>query len=285
MIDPGNGIHPNIPFDDYLSIRRLNNTDLRYMGQSPAHFLHNQTEKRKDTKALRRGRAVSLALFEPEMYRTSYAVFEDRKAGKEWDRFKAAMGPDVEILKPDESDEIKAIVAAVRSSEMARPYVTGGKGEVSICWTHKQADLPNNPGFSIDCKGRLDFVPNWCALSDVKTTRNADPEAFSKQAFQLGYHVAASWYVDAWKNLTGEERPFFLVAVEATPPHVVQVFKVTDEELAKGRATYLARLDRLALCRKESRYPGYAEAVMDLPIPPWEQEQDDVEGEISEEAA
>lgn len=282
MKDPGNGIHPTIPFEDYLQIRRMNNSDLRVIGVSPAHFDFNVTSKRPDTEALQRGRATSLALFEPEMFRSSFAVYEDRQAGKEWERFKEAMGPKVEILKPKVYDLVKALAAAVRTSEMARPYVSGGMGEVSICWTHTTPAIAGLEGYSIDCKGRLDFVPkSVCALSDVKTTRNAEPEAFSRQSFQLGYHVAAAWYQDAWKNLTGELRPFFLVAVEASPPHVVQVYRVPDEALELGRATYRERLDRLNHCRKESRWPGYAEAPMELPIPRWAL-PDDGESDLSQ---
>lgn len=283
MIDPGNGIHQNIPFEKYLQINRLNNSDLTHIGVSPAHYDHNQTEKRKDTKALRRGRAVSLAIFEPEKFRSSFAVYEDRKAGKEWDKFKAAMGPDVEILKPDEHADVKAIAAAVKASAMAAPYITGGQGEVSICWNQKTPAIAGIEGYDILCKGRLDFVPaNVFALADVKTCRSAEPEAFGRQAFQLGYHVAGAWYQNAWKILTGELRPFFLIAVEATAPWVVQVFRMPDVLLELGRRTYSERLDRLVHCRKESRWPGYAESVMELPCPRWALPDDD---EIVEEAA
>lgn len=276
MIDPGNGIHPNIPFSEYLKIPRLNNSDLRFMGVSPAHFLHNQTEKRKDTAALQRGRGVSLALFEPELFRSSYAVYEDRRAGKEWERFKEAMGPNVEILKPDQYELMKTIATAVRTSEMAKPFVTGGQGEVTICWTHTTPAVQGVGGYSLQCKGRLDFVPrNVFALSDVKSTRSAEPEAFSRQAFQLGYHVAGAWYQDAWFNLTGERRPFYLVAVEATPPHVVQVYELDEQALALGREVYRTRLDRLVICRSESQWPGYASAPMTLPIPKYLQDNDE----------
>lgn len=282
MKDPGNGIHPAISFPDYLSIQRLNNTDLKYIGISPAHYEHNQTEKRKDTEALRRGRAVSLAIFEPERFRTSFTVYEDRKAGKEWEKFKAAQAPGVEILKEKEYSLAKALAKAVLSSEMARPYVTGGKGEVSICWTHQTPTIGGVEGYEVQCKGRLDFVPaNVFALSDVKTTRSAEPEAFGRQVINLGYHVAGAWYVDAWKKLTGEKRPFYFVAVEATAPHVVQVYRLTDRQEEIGREIYRQRLDRLDLCRKESRWPGYAEAVMDLPIPKWADPDDD-ESDLSE---
>lgn len=281
MIDPGAGIHPDISFEDYLQIRRLNNSDLKHMGASPAHYEHNQTERRKDTQALQRGRATSLAIFEPEKFRSTFAVYEDRRAGKEWEKFKAAQLPGVEILKLETYEQVKAIAKAVRSSEMARPYVSGGRGEVTMCWSQVSPDVGGMPGYRVECKGRLDFLPSGVfALSDVKTTRNAAPDAFGRQAFALDYCVQAAWYVDAYRLLTGEERPFFLVAVEAASPHVVQVYRLTDEQIGFGREVYRARLDRLSLCRRESRWPGYSDDVMDLTLPRWAvpQDEEDVTG-------
>ena len=72
---------------------------------------------------------------------------------------------------------------------------------------------------------------------------------------------------------TGEALPFRLIAVEAAPPHVVQVYRVPEHLLDEGRREYLRWLERLAQCGAERSFTGFSEDELDLQIPKWAEVQ------------
>ncbi len=241
----------------YDQIQRVNWSSLKHMGKSPAHYRQNLLTPRKDTDALKFGRVVHLAVYEPEKFAYSVAVWGGgRRAGKEWDKF-CEHNDGRELLTEEEMRCVTAISNAVRAA--AGPYVSSGSGEVTVLWQPE----------GVDAKARLDFVSNAGPIVDLKTARDASPGAFAKQFFNLGYDGQSAWYVDAWKAATGEKRPYVIVAIEKADPFVVQVYRVPESALELGREKYRANLEMLAHCRRESKWPGYAEGEVELEIPRW----------------
>lgn len=271
-----NGIHPRFPRSDYDKVDRLNFSALKLLNKSPAHFEHAQTSRQHvDSDAMLRGRATHMACFEPERFRAECVVFEGKvRRGKEWEAF-VERNPDAEILTEAIHSDAIAMSKAVLACAMAQPFISGGQGEVTLAWTHTTPAVAAIPGYSFECKGRLDFIPLKSALVDLKSTRDASPQAFGRQCAQLGYVTQAAWYHDAYRAITGEARAYYLVAVESTAPFVVQVYLVPPELLELGRQQYRALLDRLNVCRQESRWPGYADSPMALELPRWAMPDDD----------
>lgn len=263
---------------DYDSIDRLNWTRLKLMGRSPAHYKHALTHPRPDTDAMKRGRAVHAAVFEPLQFARRYVCWTGgRRYGKTWDNF-CADNADKEILTADEWESCERIQEAVRGNEQAAPYLSGGKGEQTITWTTETPETPGFPAQRFECKGRLDFV-TAAALVDLKTCKDASPAGFGRDCFKYDYHSGAAWYRDGYAAATGKERPFVFVAVEAAAPHVVQVYLVPDSYLELGRERYRGLLNRLDWCQRENSWPGYAEAEQELELPRWAlpfDEEDDI---------
>lgn len=255
--------------DEYDRIDRVNFSKLKHMGKSPAHYEHALTAKCEDTDAMKRGRAVHLAAFEPERFRAECVVWDmGTRRGSDWEEFKLR-NKGREILTEGMNEVALAISKAARSSAMAAPYLSGGKGEQTVQWTHVEPEVLAVEGFSVDCKGRLDFISKAGALVDLKTCADASPEAFGRQVANLEYHVQAAWYVDGYKAATGVELPYVIVAVEAKAPFIVQVYRVPVDLLQLGRERYRGLLRRLHQCRQESSWPGYSDGVLDLCLPKW----------------
>lgn len=248
----------NLTRAEYDATDAINWSTLNPYGRSPAHGLH-ASRFDPDKAPWRRGRASSMALFEPARFASEVVVFDGRRdpRSKEWQAFQAEHAGK-EILKPDEHAEVIAIAHAVRTHKDAGPMLTNGRGEVTVLW---------------DCEGHkaksmLDWLQNdggW--LVDVKTTRNASPESFGWSVKDFGYLGQAAFYVDAAFQVTGVRRRFAFIAVESTPPHVCQVYRVAEDQLDKGRELYRRLLATWAKCRAEGNYPGYADGPLDLVLP------------------
>lgn len=260
-----------IPRAEYDALPdRVNFSVLKHMGKSPAHYLHALLNKDEDTDAKLRGRAVHMNVFEPERFRSTFVLWEDRRAGKDWEKFERKHREEGrEVLTTGMHEAAVAIAGAVRSHPMLSKYLTGGRGEQTLLWTHDFPAIGALEGYSVRCKGRLDFISHAGPIVDLKTTDDASPEAFWWSARRYKYFAQGAWYRDGLRLALGESapRPYVIAAVEAKPPYVCQVYRVSETDLEEGREQYRAWLDRLNVCRRDSSYPGYADGELEL-MPP-----------------
>lgn len=266
---------PRITREAYDLLPGVNWSSLKHMGKSPAHYLHAiQNKSTDDTDARQRGRVVHMAVFEPERFAADVVVWPEKRVGKAYEAF-LERHEGREVVTPRMMEAAETIATAARSNPMAAKYLAGGMAEHTIRWTYRAPEFPHLPAWAIDCKGRLDFVSEQGAIVDLKSTRDASPLGFGREVMRYEAHAQAAFYVDGYEAMTGVRLPFLFVAVEAAAPQVVQVYRVTDEQLALGRERYEALLAHLQVCRSESRWPGYAEAEMELSLPHWATHDDD----------
>lgn len=260
-------IIPNLPREDYDRIDAVNWSRLKAMLRSPAHYRHGLLAKHVDTDAKKRGRAVHLAILEPDRFQAECVVWtEGPRKGKAWAKFSAA-NADREILTEKEHDLCLQLSAAVRGSADAMRYLTGGHAEATMRWALESPAREALDGWRFDCKGRVDYVA--AAIADVKSTKDASPAGFGREVWRYQYHCQAAFYADGHEAATGVRLPFVLIAVETEPPHVVQVYRISDEILDLGREAYRACLDRLAFCKREGDWSGYATGEELLALPRW----------------
>lgn len=256
------GAHPVIARDHYDRIDRTNFSTLKHIGRSPAHYHHRRTKPPQDTDAMKVGRVSHVATFEPERFLNSIAVWDGgTRRGKDWEAFKAR-NEGRELLTENEHTKCLSIQNAVRNSKLASRYVQKGRGEMTMLWT---TELRGN---KIPCKGRIDF-DSQSAIVDLKTTKDASPDAFGRQCYDLHYATQAAWYVDGYFLATGIRKPYVVVAVENVEPFVVQPYTVPEDLLDIGRTEYLGWLDKLIFCREQNWWPGYADSELELTLPRW----------------
>lgn len=263
--------------EEYEQIPGVNWSTLKHFTQSPAHYLHSITARTADdSDAKQRGRVLHMAVFEPERFVRDVVVYHERRVGKDFDAF-CAKHEGKEIITPRMDDHVRALSAAARASPMAGRYLAGGVAE-SVCkWTYRSPEIQHIESFSVGCKGRLDFIADCGAIVDLKSTRDGSPTGFAREVLRYEYHAQAAFYVDGYAAMTGRHLPFVFVAVETKAPHVVQVYRVSDEDLDLGRERYALMLAHLNVCRSESKWPGYAETEMELALPRWHRGSDDEE--------
>ncbi len=249
---------------------RVNFSKLKWLAKSPASYQNALlSPEDHDRDVLIRGRASHLAIFEPHEFEKRVVTYSERRASKKWDEFQVEHAGK-EILTPVMAASVMGTARSVRESEMARPFLVSGQSEVTVLWSHLEPEVGGIPGFDVECKARIDFL-GPSTIVDVKTVRDASPDAFGRQIFGLEGLAQAAMYVDGLKAATAQARSYAWIAVEASRPYIVQVYLATEDHLALGRERYQNWLRLLDVCRTDNAWPGYARTPMDLQLPRWAQ--------------
>ena len=249
------GAYADVPIDTYHSGRlcvgrSVSTTSLKRALRSPAHFWarsawnpNREPEERSD--ALDEGAAAHCQALEPEKFAAGFVVSSyDDFRGKEarlWRESMRASGKTV--LTEDQHVRIGRMADRLRRHRDALSLFRDGLAELTFAAQDEQTGLW--------MLTRPDFLPASAGRGpvDYKTTRNAEPEAWSRQAFDLGYHVQAALALDVIKAVTGEERStFWMVVQEKDTPFAVSVVRWEPEQISVGQMMVRNALNRLADC-------------------------------------
>ena len=281
LADPacGYGLHGNLPFEEYLSLRCASKHGLDLVSRSHAHFRASIENPVQPTAAMRFGTLAHEALLEPHLF-AQWAiepqVDKRTKAGKaEYADWLQAHQDAHRRVSRQDHETCLALQAATLAHPAAARLLQheGGLAEMSAIWR------PAN--YNIPCKARADLViqeVGWAErgiVADVKTTSDARPEAFAKSVANYRYYVQAAFYVDALSALTGREYDFVIIAVEKSAPYGVGVYYLDDEDVQRGRREYLRDLKKFQWCVSNDLWPGYANVASSLPLPKWARSQHD----------
>lgn len=240
---------------DYERIDAVNWSTLKHMLRSPQHYRYSLLQKQEDTDAMRLGRAVHLATFEPSKWKSQVAIWDGgRRYGKEWDAFQRDHRG-LEILKSEQADLALAIGESARAA--AGTLIGNGIAEATMEWV--------NPLNGVRCKGRVDFVSEEHGLVDLKSCRSAAPADFSSASARMLYHAAMGWYSDGLEQIQQRRRQAIILAVETTKPHVTAVYELGEDVLQAGTETYQPLLDMVKSCRDSDCWPGYSRQALTLP--------------------
>ena len=168
------GLFPGLTYEEYCAIPAVRHSFLVDMEQqSPmhAHYIA-ATGGQEDTHALMLGRALHLALLEPEKFDSEILATPEidrrTKAGKiAWINFKRQAEGRI-TLEPGEMTRVREMARAVLGHEAARDLFSHkGVNEMTLVWTDRVSQ--------VRCKARVD---RWTAvkkqpiLVDVKTCRD-----------------------------------------------------------------------------------------------------------------
>lgn len=274
---PHLGLHRDVPEVVYESWPAARSSVLKRFERSAAHAREAMLHPSEPTPALELGQAVHRAILEPDRFATEYVAAPkvDRRttAGKaEWSAFQAEY-KDHAIL----SAEDFALAGALRDAAWSHPLVAEilrapGMNEVSACW------IDGETGEA--CKARIDGLRRWLGRSlivDVKTTKDASPSGFGREAIRYGYDAQMAHYRMGLANLAPMERGCAIVALEKDPPHCAVVYVLPEEVIALGERKVRRWLARYAEARRTDTWPGYATELQTLELPAWAWKEDEDE--------
>ena len=251
---------------DYHAKSAISKSGLDLIHRAPALFKHRRENPIEPTAAMRMGTLVHTAVLEPHLMsdwlverkfdrrtsaaKTEYEAFLIASAGRE-------------IVTKEELDKLHAISEAVHSHESAGEALAMlAEVETSIFW--------NDPDTGVECRCRPDGILSNGTIIDVKTTRGASHEDFTKSIAQYRYHVQAAYYSDGYTAAYGKPpTAFMFIAVEIEPPHLVACYVASAAMIARGRADYQTDLRTYAWCLERDEWPGLAPRPVFIDLPRW----------------
>lgn len=253
-------------FAEYAVKSGINQSRLKALARSPLHFI---SQDRQETRALLIGKAIDCAIFERDTFGHQYVrapKFDRRtKDGKaQAEEFEREHAGKV-LLSEDDWRTVTGAVESLINHPVAARALASGESQVSAYWT--------DPLTGVACKMRADV---WGAgvIVDLKSSRDASLEAFSRSAHAFGYHLQAGFYSMGYAAVEFREPESFLfVVVETEPPYAVAVYEADQAFRDAGRKEVQRLLIKYAECEREQRWPGYPETVQVLSLPRWAEKQ------------
>jgi hypothetical protein len=216
-------------------------SNLKYMSESPAHFLVSLGE-REDTAAMRLGRLVHALLLGGE-----YAVYDGVRRGVNWITFKYEHRKIETIVNPTELAQGKRIADAVRRDSSAMEWLEG-EHEVPVEWKFLDRE----------CSSRIDILGKD-RIVDLKTTQCSRPETFIRSAMGYYYHAQVAFYRLAALEIPKLVPGAGLIAVETNAPYNVVCYDMPSHMIAEGERLCTEWMRRLLACEKANHWPGYAD--------------------------
>lgn len=261
------GIYPDIPAEAY-HLRELgvvSKSALDIVDRAPAKYLDwVKGRDRVETGALRLGKAIHMAILEPELFARTYVIEPDFGPTRKTDDVSSEKAKEnklrkqawhaehkgTTILDSAEGRHTLGMVRSVAADEDARALLEAGLSELTSIW--------DDEGTGLRCKARLDhYRPDLETIVDVKSTTDARSESWKWQAGDLAYYRQDPFYRDAMGIHGVCVRAFVFILVEKTPPYLVNVVQLDAEDVAIGREENRDLIQLLADCLVTNTWPGY----------------------------
>lgn len=227
------GINRDFTNNEYhADLNWLSSSKLKLLNDDLAGF-HDQVilGNHKVLKAphLDLGSYVHTLALEPHMEHLEYAMFTGwRKAGKDWEAFKADPAhAGKTILSVPQVEQGRLLATALKARPEILALIAGGESELSICSTI--LDVP--------VKMRADYINiDKGYILDIKTTHlPAGVENFRMTMKDYNYGLSAALYAQIAYQHTGKLFDFYF-AVASKSDRQWDLYKASSETLSLGAA-------------------------------------------------
>lgn len=274
------GIHFGVPMPNYLGQcapgPAVQGTDLkRLWDECPAYAWglysgNPQRDEDEETVATSFGTAFHMLLLEPQEFARAYAIKPDgmnfsTKEGKAWRAEIEAAG--LEIVSEAEMKRMQRMKDEIAAHRIGRLILERkAKAEATM--------IARDPETGLWLKARPDFLmPDAPALTvNLKTANKPNPRAWQRQASDLGYHISAAFTRRVAKLLgLHDALPYAFLVVGSKAPHLPFVATLKDSAMAWGDLIVTRALRTFADCLASGKWPGYADDVIEIDLPPWEE--------------
>lgn len=236
----------------------------------PAQFKYDRDHPQAPKREFDLGNAVHTAVLGEghDIVVLDYADWKKAEARVKRDEAYAA--GKVPLL-PKEKQQVDDMAAAIRQHPLAGPLFAPGSGiaERSLYWT--------DPATGVRCRVRPDWLkqlPGMTLAVDLKTTKDASPDAVSRAIRDYSYHQQDAFYTDGiWAALQPEDVRFIFVFISKTAPYLITVRELTDQDRDIGRARNERALRIYADCVANDEWPDWTGPVDQIPqigLPTWD---------------
>lgn len=178
--------------------------------------------------------------------------------------YRAKFAEQVEFIPTKDFDKIQAMRHAVLSDPARAKMLEGGHAELSIV------------GDEFKCRPDLITSGQW--IVNYKSTLNAEPEKFGRNATDYGYPMRAVMECELFKAMYGEyPAGYAILAQEKDSPYLCKQFVIFERSRSEedqcsawklGRKQLVEAIKIYRKCRDADIWPGLG-GTEDLIVPEW----------------
>lgn len=268
--------------DAFLKKRPLSYSSIKRFGQSPLHYIHYLMGKRVETPALIFGTLVDLMLFTPEEVPKRFVIPPEinrrSNAGKaEWAKW-VEDNADSKYVTQEDFDKGERMVDSLKTNPLSAKIINDTTTtQRRLQWNEKKVGTME---VNLPFVGYLDGEVGDEKIWDLKTTTDAHPDKFMRDAFNYGYHIQAAMYLKGIARTKLKFPDFYHVVVEKSEPYGVSVHLASNDFKALGKQQYEQYLMEFRYCMEEQLFhqsyefravgdyypldlPGYAKMKLD----------------------
>ena len=240
----------------------IGSTALAKFFQCPAryHFYQYESGEHESTPQQIFGSALHMHVLEPDIFHDHYSSLEpgiDRRH-KDYKRLQK-LRPNVHFFSADEYQKLTDMSLAIRQKYSG--LIICSEKEVSVFRKDQDDELI--------LKGRLDIWEREARIiTDLKTTKSADPDIFMKSAADYSYFLQAalySWLADA--------RAFMFLIVEKDAPYLCSLVEYDDYARTQADNLLHSLLAEIRDAHETGHYRDYcfSDEVRLIGLPTWTQ--------------
>lgn len=258
----------------HSDVSRLSNSMLSMLKRSPKLFFRYYIEKSlalpEPSDSMAMGSMVHTIVLEPETLDDRYRVKPDcdrrTKEGKAmYELFLANLPDRCEVISPDDFAKATDCATALLAHAELREVLDATRPTALI---EERIDFAVD---GIDMRSRLDFVSLAAnVIIDIKTTKDASPEEFSKSIANYGYHRQAALYREAVLQKFGAPCRFLLAVVCTEQPFEVALYEPSNEMIAAGMREVWSLLDEFKSRAESGDWTSeWSKGIVPIELPKW----------------
>ena len=240
---------------EYRKHPAISRSELFKISESPEKFKYYREHPEEPTPALVFGQLFHAMALQPDRVWEQFAVMPnvDRrtKAGKEAFAEFEAQAEGKTIVSVDMVEQATDMCEALKRNEFVKKLLKGEK-EKPFFWVDEMTGE--------ECKCRTDVlteVGENLIIVDLKSTDNAETEAFMRSAIKYGYDLQSAMYSEGVKFNTGRDPLFVFIAIEKKPPYAINILQADKLLIRRGYDLFRELIGIYHDCKTTDNWYGY----------------------------
>lgn len=240
---------------EYRQHPAISRSELFKISESPEKFKYYQEHHEEPTPSLIFGQLFHAMALQPETVNEQFAVAPnvDRrtKAGKEAYAQFESESESKTVVTDDMYEQAKEMCEALSRNEFVQKLLKGEKEKVFF-WDD---DLTGEP-----CKCRTDCLTELgdnLIIVDLKSTENAETDAFMRSAIKYGYDLQSAMYSKGVEVNTGKKPLFVFIAIEKKPPYAINILQADELFVRRGYDLFREYIGIYHECKQTDNWWGY----------------------------
>lgn len=255
-----NNAYENVPFEMYLDVPFMSNTQIGYLS-TMKHYLA-KIAKPIDNKGMMEGRLLHSLIIEGKNEFVVEKEHNPNRRKKEYQDWKKNQL--LPIITKDQHRDFINMRTAIESHPLIEHLFDDSfniKKELSLFFKY----------YGVDCKSRLDILDkDKSIIYDLKfITKELTDFNLDRMIYDYGYYRQAAFYLQAYKACYDKYGNFKFIFVEKDFPHGIRVVSLTKDYLAKALNVINSRLDYYLKNKDKEIMPAYPEMEYKIDAPAW----------------